>query len=827
MYTVSENYETVINGYSRHFQARLLKNGEIVNAEIKKHSVRKYSSTGEDISIGCAFASSAEISCIAASSLSSLKDSEITLETGLEITSGEYEYVPDGVYTITSEKTKGEITTLIGYDRMYVKGNTTFSWPIIPVQYFDLITELATQLGVEFDSSCLEGVEDFTIEDFVDDGDFTLQKMAGYLAGLIGRNAYINRAGQLTFQAYADSGYIFDGNRISDIDVDRTAREINWLQCTVGDETLQSGIGAGYAKMENPLMTEKLLETVAEKIPISYYGAEAAFLLGDPRLDPWDLVHYKVKMVKDILVDEDGATLVDEFGNVFADWGDGLIPILCHEMTYSFDGGLSMDITSYALSETEENTNFRGPTQQAVEKAQQDAKDAKEAAEDAKAGVSDLDKKLTAKEIFDRLTENGTLQGLFKDEDTGDILINAAYIVAGILASLGGESWISLEDGSFSFLNDLIKGDADGLVADALVLRDGLYVQQKSTDGDGNVYYGNKKYPFLTVYLTNKSGAIWINPNATFDEVLIEGLVSFEDHVGIRELAVTEKSEFSGDAAFNGNTVFNSVSIPKAGCYVHTATGTSGSAGYVKIAQLVINGNYANQLLIFHIAQRGRKEYSLEILFANVDNTDPTLASFVSYGTQAGYAYLVKSATSTWDLYIQKAESYDSICVTEFYKGSYMTDRVTVTWTDEHLDNFIDLEVGEEIEASCGIKEYDSGWIDFDSFDDGIVSQASGQDWYKTCSYRKIGNRVYVRGHVAMSDAYDGSSAVNVFTLPAGYRPIDRKFALNAMTGRRIARIQVQSSGIVKVEWAVNITDGSYVTGSVTWIEVDIDFLVD
>ena len=189
MYTVSENYETVINGYSRHFQARLLKNGEIVNAEIKKHSVRKYSSTGEDISIGCAFASSAEISCIAASSLSSLKDSEITLETGLEITSGEYEYVPDGVYTITSEKTKGEITTLVGYDRMYTKGNTTFSWPIIPVQYFDLITELATQLGVEFDSSCLEGVEDFTIEDFVDDGDFTLQKMAGYLAGLVGGNA--------------------------------------------------------------------------------------------------------------------------------------------------------------------------------------------------------------------------------------------------------------------------------------------------------------------------------------------------------------------------------------------------------------------------------------------------------------------------------------------------------------------------------------------------------------------------------------------------------------------------------------------------------------
>lgn len=422
----SEIYESVINGYSRHFQARLKKDGETVNAEIKRHATRKYSSTGEDISIGSAFSSSVEISCI---TVSFLKDSEVTLETGLEISSGEYEYVPDGVYTIVSQKKKGEINTLVGYDRMYVNGSKTFGWPIIPARYSELVSELASQLGVTFDPDCLEAVEDFTIEDFIDSGGsgYTLQEMAGYLAGLIGRNAYIDRTGQLTFQAYVDSGYVFDGNRISDIDLDQTARTINWLQCTVGDDTLQSGTGAGYVKMANPLMTEKILDNVAGKIPISYYGAEAAFLLGDPRLDPWDLIHYKVKMAKDTLVDEDGAVLVDEFGNVFADWDDGLIPILCHEIVYSFDGGLSMDITSYALSETEENTDSRGPVQKAAEEAQQAASEAKER-------VANLDKKLTAEEIFNRLTENGTLQGIYKDEETGEIYINASYIVSGILS---------------------------------------------------------------------------------------------------------------------------------------------------------------------------------------------------------------------------------------------------------------------------------------------------------------------------------------------------------------------------------------------------------
>lgn len=55
------------------------------------------------------------------------------------------------------------------------------------------------------------------------------------------------------------------------------------------------------------------------------------------------------------------------------------------------------------------------------------AKDAQEAADKAASNVSKLDENLTAEEIFNRLTNNGTSQGLYRDEN-GELYINAEFI---------------------------------------------------------------------------------------------------------------------------------------------------------------------------------------------------------------------------------------------------------------------------------------------------------------------------------------------------------------------------------------------------------------
>lgn len=57
------------------------------------------------------------------------------------------------------------------------------------------------------------------------------------------------------------------------------------------------------------------------------------------------------------------------------------------------------------------------------------ATDARDTADEAKKAVSELDGNLTSEEIYNRLTDNGRLQGLYRDND-GNLYVNAEFIVA-------------------------------------------------------------------------------------------------------------------------------------------------------------------------------------------------------------------------------------------------------------------------------------------------------------------------------------------------------------------------------------------------------------
>lgn len=133
-----------------------------------------------------------------------------------------------------------------------------------------------------------------------------------------------------------------------------------------------------------------------------------------------------------------------------------------------------------------------------------------------------------------------------------------------------------------------------------------------------------------------------------------------------------------------GDTMTGQLSLAQ-GSRVHQSAAGSGSTGYILIAQIKISGNYQNQPIRIGIARRGDSQITdINIRFSNANNADPALEAYNKVGPAS--AYLYKSATSTWDLYIQKSESYDNIEVMYFNKGTYM-EGTTITWKSEHVSS--------------------------------------------------------------------------------------------------------------------------------------------
>lgn len=114
--------------------------------------------------------------------------------------------------------------------------------------------------------------------------------------------------------------------------------------------------------------------------------------------------------------------------------------------------------------------------------------------------------------------------------------------------------------------------------------------------------------------------------------------------------------------------------------YVHVTSAGSGTSGYFKVCTIKNTKTYDNQPLTLIITERGRRTaMKVTIAFVNYNSTDPALNYFFCEGTNYG-AYLVKSATSTWDLYVTKAEGYDNLCVADMWRHpAYNT---SITWHD-------------------------------------------------------------------------------------------------------------------------------------------------
>ena len=130
----------------------------------------------------------------------------------------------------------------------------------------------------------------------------------------------------------------------------------------------------------------------------------------------------------------------------------------------------------------------------------------------------------------------------------------------------------------------------------------------------------------------------------------------------------------------NGNATFSGWTN------VARCQGTPGTAGYTQIAEIQITGQYGNQPIVIEFCRRGDKHSStMYIHFAGTNNTDPSLSNFYIYGPSP--AYIKKTATSTWKIWVTKTENYDSIDILRCNVSQYMAGGITITWTTNVQSN--------------------------------------------------------------------------------------------------------------------------------------------
>lgn len=160
--------------------------------------------------------------------------------------------------------------------------------------------------------------------------------------------------------------------------------------------------------------------------------------------------------------------------------------------------------------------------QTAADNAQTAANNAQNTANNAISLIDILNKSLSQDEIFNRLTNNGANQGIYRDEN-GEIYINASYIKtgsivadlirSGILGSADGKIRINLDGGSMPVFNTGISTNGLNVRADEIgaadlfnIFLDTLTNGTKFISLSGKNAAGNKIFSLTESFAVNANG---------------------------------------------------------------------------------------------------------------------------------------------------------------------------------------------------------------------------------------------------------------------------------------------------------------------------------
>lgn len=358
MYTVSDIVSSKIESYCRTWRMELEGSDSVISGDkiISASSTSQSTSLSDDIELGavCSQSWTLQINDAETAFLGKEYDTYLYLvdyETNGILAD---EKIPMGRFTCVKSKKSGGSVQLTMADKLYFSDKPYV--PHIPMPNWnkavedDICRQLVLQNGNDYTEVRL--LRDKNGRRLIDKNgkvlyskyfyfkvssapkDVTMRQMLSYLASAQGQFGYVDRYGKYVRKWYGKSVKTLDNNTIDLPTLSERQNVIVGIICKVGEDvTLSLGVTdttqGRVLEFENPYMTESLLQSLWRRIGgFSWYTTELYHRLGDPRFDIGDVVTYT-----------SGADSYD-------------IPIT--NLGFTFDGGLSADISAVGLSVEEQ-----------------------------------------------------------------------------------------------------------------------------------------------------------------------------------------------------------------------------------------------------------------------------------------------------------------------------------------------------------------------------------------------------------------------------------------------------------------------------------------
>lgn len=201
--------------------------------------------------------------------------------------------------------------------------------------------------------------------------------------------------------------------------------------------------------------------------------------------------------------------------------------------------------------------------------------------------------------------------------------------------------------------------------------------------------------------------------------------MGFLDNAGVDRLWKKFKNHIANYLPLTGGTMKGLLNVPY-GTAVHYTYGTRGSGGYVRLATIVIKGDYVDAPIELTITRRGDTQTTeIVILFNGISSNDPTVRRFNVVGATTN-VWIYKSAVSTWELYVWKNGLYDEVDVIG-YHNPYSNNNLTVTWQKDQISTLPDGAVQATVGEFLGVASKSAGVVDYNDEDTTVkIGYAGG-----------------------------------------------------------------------------------------------------